>query len=202
MSLLQHVTTSHPRRQTLGPQCNLGIPLRCMLFKEKKNTQNGLFSFVLTISSIDTSQDIMERHFQFVVADCLLVPYQVRVQVSAFLAWSFVYFCGMHKLMLPLYVGPNQRCQRPCPNAALQTWLPVLPKNTPAKDKMFFISVFCYFFCAFLTCLYFMKQPDFFQCIFIEQSLRPLLGINDGKNGCNLLLLLVLFIVVIIIAII
>lgn len=44
-------------------------------------------------------------------------------------------------LMLPLCVQPNQRCLQPCPNAALQTCLPVLPKTFPAREMS---SVFCF----------------------------------------------------------
>lgn len=62
-------------------------------------------------------------------------------------------FRGMLKLMLPSYVWLNQRCQRPCPNAALKAWLPVLPKDTPAIDKMFFMSFYFIFLCDFSTVL-------------------------------------------------
>lgn len=63
-------------------------------------------------------------------------------------------FRGMLKLVLPSYVQLNQRCQRPCPNAALQAWLPVLPKITPAIDKMFFTSFFCLYAISRLSLIY------------------------------------------------
>lgn len=83
-------------------------------------------------------------------------------------------FHGMLKLMLPSYVWLNQRCQRPCPNAALQAWLPVLPKKHPCnwQKKFYFIFLvvvfffFSFTFCAiFLNCLDLLSNP-IFQWIF------------------------------------
>ena len=86
-------------------------------------------------------------------------------------------FRGMLKLVLPSYVWLNQRCQRPCPNAALQAWLPVLPKDTPAIDKMFFMSFF--FFVRILNCLDLLSNT-IFQWIFIESISEAVYSIKDG----------------------
>lgn len=78
-------------------------------------------------------------------------------------------FRGMLKLALPSYVRLNQRCQRPCPDAALQAWLPVLPK-TPLQ--------LTFFLCDFSTVLtYFATQ------FFNEFSLNISEAVHGIKDG-------------------
>lgn len=92
-------------------------------------------------------------------------------------------FHGMLKLMLPSYVWLNQRCQRPCPNAALQAWLPVLPKDTPAIDKMLFVFFFFFFLCDFSTLD--LLSNHIFNEFSLTLSLKPYMASRMVKNGCK-----------------
>lgn len=79
----------------------------------------------------------VETHFPFVISTgisvCVLGSVR-RCRTHTYIhTRTFVW-----KLMLPLCVQPNQRCLQPCPNAALQTCLPVLPKTFPAREMSWF----------------------------------------------------------------
>lgn len=88
----------------------------------------------------------VETHFPFVISTGISVCVCVLGSVRRCRTHTYIHTrTFVWKLMLPLCVQPNQRCLQPCPNAALQTCLPVLPKTFPARE-MSLIFLFCVFY--------------------------------------------------------
>lgn len=112
----------------------------------------------------------------------------------------------MLELVLPSYVRLNQRRQRPRPHAALQAWLPVLPKDTPCKNKKNWTKTLLTspFFRSFSTVLTWATQVFFFfffQWLFIEPISEAKLGAIDGlKKWLQVVVTCFLFIIIIVLS--
>ena len=103
---------------------------------------------------------------------------------------------GMLKLVLPSYVWLNQRCQRPCPNAALQAWLPVLPKNTLHLTKCF--MSFYFLFVAISQLSWLMKQPNLSMKLHLWSRTRHQRWLKWLPIVVNILFIIIVIIIIII----
>lgn len=129
-----------------------------------------------TVSNINTSWVSEERQRQIVVADRVFgsIPgLEFSLSIPSMVVSRRFVECSSSS---PVYVWLNQRCQWPCPNAALQAWLPVLPKNNPfywrKRKKLFFLL--CDFSTVFLS-------NRVFQWIFIDSASEAICGIKMAK---------------------